>query len=335
MVKKRFSNIFLLSIIAISFLTLMVIFVTSRKNQVTIISQAQSNIPAKCNCTDPNICYSDGCSGKPKTPDNKLDSNRYDQVCKNINFGWPPDIEVQKYFCSIKQPDSCFDINKYKDDRYACFMERWFCHPSLCAGAGGKGDCGKYWHLPDGWTSYGCVQGPDNNHLTPVWGNLPPGLPGDQVTPTNTPRPAVVTPTPLPTRRPTIATPTKIPTPTMPNQVTAGTWPTRTIQIPSPTLQPSQETIPPVVIPTIPKQTSNSPLPTDIVLPPKVFVIPTFKINFSNKIKAIKESGAETVNASSKILDLPTAIFQQILNLDSLLKNKIDSLFRIYPERLH
>ena len=78
----------------------------------------------------------------------------------------------------------------------------------------------------------------------------------------------------------------------MPNQVPTGTWPTRTIQTPTPTLQPPQETVPPVVIPTIPKQTFDSPLSTDIILPPKVLVIPAFKINFSNKIKAIKESGS-------------------------------------------
>ncbi len=210
----------------------LVIF-TSQTTLTTSIStstQAAANTPAKCNCTDPNNCYPDGCSGKPKTPDNKLDSDRYDQVCKNINFGWPPDIEVQKYFCSIKQPDSCFDVYQYKDDRYACFMERWFCHPSLCEGAGGNGDCGKYWRLPDGWTSYGCVKGPDNNHLTPIWG-LPPNLPGGQQ-PTNPPQ---ATNTPIPTNTSIPRQPTNTPVPPNPTHTTAPNQPTNT---PPPTNTP-------------------------------------------------------------------------------------------------
>ncbi len=327
MVKNRFSNIFSLFIILISFLTLMVIFVTSRKNQATIISRAQSNIPAKCNCTDPTMCSPDGCSRVPKSSSNTFDEDRYDNVCNKFDPGYRMPDAIIQYYCSVQQPSCCEDIYKYKDDRLCCFQERWTCHPSLCEGATGNGDCGKYWHLPPEFPNqYGCVKLGANGQPEGVWGT-PPGLPGNQVKPTNTPR--ANRPTPTPTRRPTIATPTKIPTPTMPNQVPTGTWPTRTIQTPTPTLQPPQETVPPVVIPTIPKQTFDSPLSTDIILPPKVLVIPAFKINFSNKIKAIKESGSVTVNASSKILDLPTAIFQQIINIDNLLKNKIDSLLRI------
>lgn len=201
------------------------ILILAQNKRNIINTQAANNTPARCNCTDSNNCYPDGCSGKPKTSSNTLDDGRYDQVCRNIDFGWPPDIEVQKYFCSIRQPDSCFDVSLYKDDRYACFMERWFCHPSLCEGAGGNGDCGKYWHLPEGWTAYGCVKGPDNDHLTPVWGNLPPNLPiGQQSTPTPqsastptitpTPTMSVVTPTVTITPVP-IATTTSAPTPTI------------------------------------------------------------------------------------------------------------------------
>ena len=56
-------------------------------------------------------------------------------------------------------PSCCEDIYKYKDDRLCCFQERWTCHPSLCEGATGNGDCGKYWHLPPEFPNqYGCVK---------------------------------------------------------------------------------------------------------------------------------------------------------------------------------
>jgi len=276
---------------------------TASETTTSVSTHATSNIPAKCNCTNPNDCYPDGCSGKPKTLDNKLDSDRYDRVCKKLDFGWPPTLEVQNYFCSIRQPDSCFDIYKYKDDRYACFMERWFCHPSLCEGAGGNGDCGKYWHLPNGWTSYGCVKGPDNDHLTPIWGPLPPNLPGEQQ-PTNTPVVATNTPMPL------VATNTPVPPqPThtnVPNAPTNTPPPTNTPIPNMPTQQPVAQQ-PPTAQPIgINPQTTNVPQkPQQInLLPPfpnKQDIVRSLDVTTAKPLAVVNTSYNEVISVDKQI----------------------------------
>lgn len=272
-------------------------------------AQAASNTPEKCNCNDPNYCYPDGCSGKPMTSDNRYDDDRYKKACGSIDFGWPPDIEVQKYFCSIKQPASCFDVYKYKDDRLACFMERWFCHPSLCAGSSGNGDCGKYWRLPEGFTGYGCVKGPDNNNLSLVWGNLPPNLPNGQAQqPTTTP----IIPTQLPTEIPT-AIPTE-----KPNQPTSTPAPTSS---PIPTNQ--QPTNVADIDPSYNSPPPNPPIPTNTP-----YKFPTIEI------KSPKELAREVINpeniqklerSTEKVLDAPKEGLDMIKKADQILERTANS----------
>ncbi|MDP4011314.1 MAG: hypothetical protein Q8P72_03750 [Candidatus Roizmanbacteria bacterium] len=281
-------------------------------------AQAAGNTPAKCNCTDPNNCYPDGCSGKPKTPDNKLDGDRYDQVCKNINFGWPPDLEVQDYFCSIRQPDSCFDVRKYKDDRYACFMERWFCHPSLCEGAGGNGDCGKYWHLPPEFpNAYGCVKLGANGQTVPLWGDLPPNLPGGGgQQPTNTPQPqATATPQPQPT--------STVP----PNQPTSTVEPNQPTSTPALMYSPIPTTRQPTSTTNI--EPSYNPPPTNPPLPTNTpYIFPTIDV------KSPKELAREVINPESiqklersteKVLNTPKEGLNTIKQADQTLERTAHS----------
>lgn len=170
----------------------------------TFLNKNQSRTTAAradsvCKCTDDNVCYPDGCSRKPKTSNNTFSEDRYDSVCKQFDPGYRMPDSLIQHFCSVRQPDCCFDIYRYKDSRLCCFQERWTCHPSLCKGSSGGDGCGKYWGLPGGWDAYGCVKkGPDGDKI-PYWG-LPPGLPNGTV-PTSTP-------TNNPTSQPPTATPT-------------------------------------------------------------------------------------------------------------------------------
>ena len=211
-------------------------FTSEQANLFTTSSKAAETVP-ECKCTDSDVCYPDGCSRKPKTSNNTFDEARYDAVCKQFDPGYRMPDRLIQFYCSQHQPDCCFDIYRYKDDRLCCFQERWTCHPSLCEGASGNGDCGKYWGLPGGWDAYGCVKKDSNGNKVPYWG-LPPGLPGASqptstpVPPTSTPRPT--TPPPTATPRPSTTAPTAT---TKPSQIT-----------PTPTRRPgttNQPTVPP------------------------------------------------------------------------------------------
>jgi len=310
---KKFTAIIMLSSLSLIVLGTS-LFVQKQKNISS--TQAASNTPAKCSCTDPNYCYPDGCSGKVITSDNRFDDGRYKKACSSIDFGWPPDIEVQKYFCSIKQPDSCFDVYTYKDDRLACFIERWFCHPSLCEGSSGKGDCGKYWRLPDGWTSYGCVKGPDNDHLSPIWENLPPNLPNGQA--------QQPTATPIPPTQPPTNPPTAVPT-SKPNEPTYTPAPTSAQNNPTPTASALRPTI-------IPTQ-SNAPA---IILTPTStpikFQAPNVKFDYPKEIakRVINPENISFLNSKTeKALKLPSDIFDSIIALDNQLENYANGIVQL------
>lgn len=209
--KRHVKEILLLSVFLIASISVISTGVLIQQNQNTTNTEASSY----CKCDDNDKCYPDGCSRKPKTSDNKFDEGRYDSVCgdSGLDPGYRMSDGLIQHFCSEQQPSCCFDIYKYKDDRLCCFQERWTCHPSLCKGASGNGDCGKYWGLPSGWDAYGCVKKDSNGDKVPYWG-LPPGLPGESnSTPTSTPKP--------PTSAPPTAT--KIPTPTKQTQTPQNT----------------------------------------------------------------------------------------------------------------
>ena len=295
------------------------------QNNRNVSSSQASSI---CNCTDENVCYPSGCSRKPKTEDNRFDEARYDSVCKQFDPGYRMSDERIEFYCSQQQPDCCFDIYRYKDDRLCCFQERWTCHPSLCEGAGGNGDCGKYWSLPRDWNAYGCVKKGADGSKIPAWG-LPPGLPG--TAPTSTPPPTATTqPTATPTTVPqATATPrpantsTPSPSPTVlisPNAtqgptVTTVAQSTSAPQAPSPTAQTQAQQPTPTTV-----QSQN----TDTVLPP--FELPKF---VPPKI-AIKDiAKPENIEKVNEVTDPPlTAIKDTFITVQ-----RYDQRLEIFVER--
>lgn len=302
MAKNRFIKIIPLFFVVLLFLSFFIISILLRKEKVIFKSKAADNLPSVCNCTDPDNCYPDGCSGKVINENNTFDDSRYDQVCKNINFGWPPAIDLQKHFCSIRQPDCCADVYKYKDDRFCCFVERWFCHPSLCVGVSGNGDCGKYWNVPDEYKnnpgSYGCIQWTDPNAKTPFWG-LPPGLPEGA-------QPTVPVPTAIPIIYPTSPPPQDIP-------------PTEYIPPPEPTtfvIPPPQDLPLPQVTPQTDKPLFSLPS----------FILPTIET------AKIKMNVKNTIIKSEKVSQIPSdaasTIIQWDKSFEALIVQYIQSLFR-------
>ncbi len=212
--KRHVKEIGLLVLFLVISLAVISAGILIQNNQNTTRTEASSY----CKCDDNDKCYPDGCSRKPKTDDNTFSESRYDNVCgdSSLDPGYRMPDGLIQHFCSEQQPSCCFDIYKYKDDRLCCFQERWTCHPSLCEGASGNGDCGKYWHLPNnGWKAYGCVKEGSDGDEIPYWG-LPPGLPGGSghqaQNPTNTPQPPTATRIPSPTERPQNTQNTPVPT---------------------------------------------------------------------------------------------------------------------------
>ncbi len=208
--KRHVKEILLLSIFLVASISVVSTGVLIQNNQNTTNTEASSY----CKCDNNDVCYPDGCSRKPKSDNNTFDEGRYNQVCNDSKYdpGYRMSDGLIQHFCSEQQPSCCFDIYKYKDDRLCCFQERWTCHPSLCEGASGNGDCGKYWGLPNDWDAYGCVKKDSNGDKVPYWG-LPPGLPnGNQSQPTSTPQPPTATKIPTPTIQPQNPQNTPIPT---------------------------------------------------------------------------------------------------------------------------
>lgn len=244
-------------------------FTSERERSFTTSSKASESVP-ECKCDDQDICYPDGCTRKPKTPQNTYDDDRYTYVCEQNVPKWPPTVEYQRYYCAQHQPDCCADMVAHQDSRFCCFMERWHCHPNYCnLLTGDKRDCGKYWSIPSGWSEYGCVIKDSSGNKVPKYG-LAPNIPGGN--PTATPVPPTATFTPRPptaTPRPQQPTSTPRPEPTStlrPNQPTPTPTTTRPGQ-PTSTPRPNQPTNPPGTQPTNPPIANNpnatwTPVPT-------------------------------------------------------------------------
>ncbi len=297
-------------------------FTSEQANFFTTSSKAAETVP-ECRCTDDDVCYPDGCSRKPKTSNNTFDEARYDAVCKQFDPGYRMPDRLIQFYCSVHQPDCCFDIYKYKDSRLCCWQERYICHPSLCEGSSGGDGCGKYWGLPGGWDSYGCVQRGSDGEKEPVWG-LPPGLPaGSQPTntpvpPTNTPRPPTSTPRPT-TTSPTATTRPSQPTATLrPNQPTPTTKPGTTNQ---PTVPPGQPTN--TISPANPNTTST-PAPTWTITPnnpydPQPTESSPFSLPFFGRKEPVNPSDPQQVSEPIEIKS-PKELAREVVNPESVQK---------------
>lgn len=300
------------AIVVFGFFFLFVVFASMLVNKYRHTSNAKAS--SFCQCTDPEVCYPDGCSRKPKTNDNQFDEGRYDSVCSQFDPGYRISDELLVHFCSSRQPDCCFDIYKYKDTRLCCFQERWTCHPSLCAGASGSSGCGKYWSLPGDWSTYGCVKS-QGGQTVPAWG-LPQGLPIGNPTnppitqPTNTQAPPPPTNTIIPTN-PSIQPPSVTNTPSV--QIPATQYPTNT-QVTPTTYTPSQLT--------------ETPSPTYFVNP-TIAAIPTP----TTKPKTAKEIASNFINPNNinvlneytkKPLNAPIEGYEALRNIDRSLESFVN-----------
>lgn len=201
---KNYKKLVLLPILLSLFITLLFIF---SMDKYISISFAQEKYPSSCNCTNENkkgddICY-DQCSRKVHPVNGSYDEAESKRSCTNETAPFwgevktAPSEELQKYFCSIKQPTCCQYMKKYGDNRFCCFQERFFCHPSLCIedGKGGyKDQCGLYWLFKQDMTNrpegYGCMKIKDGQMVS-RYDTYPEGivLASNTTQPTNTPTP--------------------------------------------------------------------------------------------------------------------------------------------------
>jgi hypothetical protein len=270
-----------------------------------------------CSCNDSSKCYSDGCSRKPKTAQNTFDEGRYDSVCAgNPPFTFPGGVS-DKYFCSEHQPDCCFDLKKYHDNRLCCWQERFYCHPSLCNGTSNQ--CGWYWdwHSQYAGYQYACVMENSPTDLPPAW-PLPPNLGGvTQPSPTKAP-------TAVPTQRPQPTTilqqPTTYHSPTPAPTTVVGTTNPQATHTPIPTSPPANTT--PMTINGNNPYQINSPTSYQISNPfsfhlPTLPTIDTTPLKNSVKIGVIR---------SARFLDLFSFAFNQITSLDKKLENSINHI---------
>ncbi|MCL4374621.1 hypothetical protein M1523_02030 [Patescibacteria group bacterium] len=298
-----------------------IIFLTALVFSYLVMSSPVSAISG-CFCGANSSCYSDGCTRKTIKGDGSIDYN----LCGSAGCGGAysacyqaTDVEyteVGKYFCT-QQPPCCKDMVERNDPEACCWPERGFCHPYFCAQVSRPEKCGWYWTFHDGMTNreqgYGCMKGPDANHLTPNFG-LPPGVPG------------AGQPTTPPTTAPT-ATPTKT--------AVATTAPTHSpITTSSPTVKPGTASPnptnrPAMTIPTGAVADQNTTQTNDHIAinnPLQNFVI---KLPQS---QIIKERMKIAAVSSAKILDLPGYLAGKIINLDRQLENFInEKLIQLIP----
>ncbi|QQS44509.1 hypothetical protein IPM65_02835 [Candidatus Roizmanbacteria bacterium] len=67
---------------------------TSERGKLFTTASKASESVEECTCDDQDICYPDGCTRKPKTPQNTYDDDRYSYVCDQNKPRWPPNNRV-------------------------------------------------------------------------------------------------------------------------------------------------------------------------------------------------------------------------------------------------